>query len=269
MKIARGMAFLIGCVALVVPGSAIAQQPVSRCVGIADTSPLFRYAAYQPIALADDEVRISYVTHSTFRIESQNGVVIATDYAGYAGRGVMPDVITMNHAHETHYTDFPDPKIKHVLRGWNPDGGPARHDLRVSDVYIRNVPTDIRRWDIEREKDGNSIFVFEVAGLCIGHLGHLHHKLGPEHLGQIGQLDIVMVPVDGSFTMDQASMIEVLQALKARLILPMHAFGAVSLNTFLARLAEVFEVEFSETPTIVVSQETLPAKAKVLVMPGF
>jgi len=241
----------------------------SRCVGLVDKSPLFRHAAYRPIALSENEVRITYVTHSTFRIESQGGITIATDYAGFAGRGVVPTIITMNHAHETHYTDFPDPKISHVLKGWNPEGGPARHDLRVGDVYVRNVSTDIRNWDGGREVDGNSIFIFEIAGLCIGHLGHLHHKLAPEHLGQIGQLDVVMVPVDGSFTMDVSSMIEVLQALKARLVLPMHAFGALSLNAFLTRLGETFDVELSEARSIVVSQANLPAKTKVLVMPGF
>ena len=80
----------------------------------------------------------------------------------------------MNKAHRTHYTDFPDPGIEYVLRGWNPDGGPAKHALVVDDVYIRNVTTDIRSWAARLERDGNSIFIFEVAGLCIGHLGHLH-----------------------------------------------------------------------------------------------
>ena len=68
-------------------------------------------------------------------------------------------------------------RIKHVLRGWNPNGGAANHDLTVGDVKIRNVPTNIRSWAGGTEIDGNSIFIFEVAGLCIGHLGHLHHEL--------------------------------------------------------------------------------------------
>ena len=50
-------------------------------------------------------------------------------------------------------------------------------------------------------RDGNSIFIFEVAGLCIGHLGHLHHKLDETHFAAIGRLDIVMVPIDGTYTM--------------------------------------------------------------------
>ncbi|NIX22805.1 MAG: Zn-dependent hydrolase, partial [Actinobacteria bacterium] len=93
------------------------------------------------------------------------------------------------------YTDFPDPAIEHVLRGWNPEGGPAEHDLDVGDVHIRNVPTDIRGWSGLVEPDGNSIFIFEVADLCIGHLGHLHHRLSDADLALIGRLDVVFAPV--------------------------------------------------------------------------
>ena len=50
-------------------------------------------------------------------------------------------------------------------------------------------------------RDGNSIFIFEVAGLCIGHLGHLHHKLDDSHFAAIGRIDILMVPIDGTYTM--------------------------------------------------------------------
>lgn len=73
-----------------------------------------------------------------------------------------------------------------MLHGWGDNGQPAKIMLRVGDVSIRNVTTDIRRYfgddsNGEMLKDGNSIFIFEVAGLCIGHLGHLHHKLDDSH----------------------------------------------------------------------------------------
>ena len=47
---------------------------------------------------------------------------IATDYNDYLRPSVVPDIATMNRAHTTHYSNFPDPDIKHLLRGWNPDG---------------------------------------------------------------------------------------------------------------------------------------------------
>ena len=199
---------------------------------------------------------IRFVGHSTFLITSPDGVTIATDYNGYAGQGVIPRVVTMNRAHTSHFTEDPDPRIEYVLRGWNPEGGKAVHRLEVDDVLIRNVTTDIRGFGFDgdgsvRIPDGNSIFIFEVARLCIGHVGHLHHVLDAEDLDVIGQLDVVMVPVDGSMTMSQSAMVETLKVVKARLILPMHYFGVATLNRFLVNLDEEFDVELSRVPEIV------------------
>ena len=70
---------------------------------------------------------------------------IATDYNDIVRPSVVPDVVTMNHAHSTHYTESPDPGITHVLRGWATEyGKPVRHDVQIKDVRVRNVPTNIR-----------------------------------------------------------------------------------------------------------------------------
>ena len=123
---------------------------------------------------------------------------------------MLPDIVTMNHAHSTHYTLSPDPGIKYVLHGWADDEKPARIDLQYKDVRVRNVPTNIRTFEGGTERHGNSIFIFEVANLCIAHLGHLHHTLTQQQLNEIGRVDIVLVPVDGSYTLDLDGMVEVL-----------------------------------------------------------
>jgi hypothetical protein len=133
----------------------------SECLAMAD-APARVIRTATPAQLTEQQVSITYVGHSTFVIESAGGVTIATDYAGYAGPGVVPRIVTMNHAHRTHYTDTPDPRIEHILRGWNPNGGAAQHNLALGDVVVRNVPTDIRSWSGGRVVDGNSIFIFEV-----------------------------------------------------------------------------------------------------------
>src|SRR6056297_476338 len=83
---------------------ATAQQPqtASRCLALAESVPRVQYASLNTAALSQFEVKITFAGHATFRIESAEGVVIATDYAGYAGPGRVPDVVTMNHAHSTH-----------------------------------------------------------------------------------------------------------------------------------------------------------------------
>jgi L-ascorbate metabolism protein UlaG (beta-lactamase superfamily) len=246
-------------------------EMMEHCPGlVAGMPPRARPAAFKLAALAGDQVRVSYAGHSTFLIESPGGVKIATDYNDYVKPRGLPDVVTMNHAHSTHYTDSPDPGIKHVLRGWGPSPEqPARHDVQAGDVRVRNVPTNIRSWGGGTERHGNSIFVFEIANLCVAHLGHLHHTLTQQQLNEIGRIDVVMVPVDGGVTLDLEGMAEVLAALKAPLMIPMHYFSTYSLRRFLDVLGEKsYEVEMSETPTVVVSKATLPVKPKVLVLPG-
>jgi L-ascorbate metabolism protein UlaG (beta-lactamase superfamily) len=181
---------------------------------------------------------------------------------------VLPDIVTMNHAHSTHYTDHPDPAIKYVLRGWAADQKPAEHDVTYGDVRVRNVPTNIRDWGGGTERHGNSIFIFEVAQLCIAHLGHLHHTLTQQQLNDIGRVDVVLAPVDGSYTLDLEGMVEVLHALKAPLTIPMHYFGAYTLNRFLDRMKQEWDVEMGDTPSLVLSKASLPTKPKVLVLPG-
>jgi L-ascorbate metabolism protein UlaG (beta-lactamase superfamily) len=242
-----------------------------NCPGlVASDMPRFIPAAFQlAAALKPDQVRINYVGHSTFLIESPQGVRIATDYNDFVRPAVRPDIATMNHAHETHYTDHPDPAIPHVLRGWGKsEQEPARWDIQDRDVRVRNVPTNIRNWAGGTERNGNSIFIFEIANMCIAHLGHLHHTLTQKQLDAMGRIDVVMAPVDGDLTLDLDGMVEVLHSIKAPLIIPMHFFSSFTLNRFLARMRQDYDVETSVIPQVVVSKTTLPVKPKVLVLPG-
>lgn len=240
----------------------------SDCLAMAGTESRVVPAAFEPASLAKDQVRLTFLGHASFLIESPAGVAAVTDYNDVMRAAAAPDIATMNKAHSTHNSARPEAGIKHLLRGWSPDGGPARHNLIERDMRVRNVSTNIRDWGGGTALYGNSIFIFEMGTLCIAHLGHLHHTLTPEQLAAIGQLDIVLVPVDGAYTMDVPGMIEVLRSLRARLIIPMHYFNQFTLTRFVDRVKGEFPIEESPTNTIVVSQETLPPEPKVLILPG-
>jgi L-ascorbate metabolism protein UlaG (beta-lactamase superfamily) len=274
MAAALGFAALAVFHAAAQPPGGPAVPPTSeladRCPGLIARDAPRLIPANVRRARGSDEVRITYAGHSTFLIESPRLARIATDYNDYVRSPVLPDIVTMNHAHSTHYTDRPDPAIKHVLRGWGPSPEqPARHDMAYLDVRVRNVPTNIRNWmDGGTERHGNSIFIFEMAQMCLAHLGHLHHTLNQQQLNEMGRVDVVFVPVDGGATLDLDGMFEVLTALKASLMIPMHYFSAFTLNRFLSRAKEQWDVEHADTPSLLVSKTTLPAKPKVLVLPG-
>ena len=221
------------------PKPAPPPEVAQNCPGlVAADRPRVIPAAFNLAALNPDQVRLTFIGHATFLIESPELVRIATDYNDYVRPPVLPDIVTMNHAHDTHYTDHPDPAIKYVLRGWGPsETEPAIWDVKYNDVRVRNVPTNIRGFGGGTERYGNSIFIFEIANLCIAHLGHLHHTLTQQQLNEIGRVDVVMAPVDGSYTLDLDGMMEVLTALKAQIIIPMHFFSPFTLARFLDRAA--------------------------------
>jgi L-ascorbate metabolism protein UlaG (beta-lactamase superfamily) len=244
----------------------------SECLAMSHAQPRATPVGLRSAAANTNEVAITYAGHSTYYIDTPGGVRIATDYSGAYTTGRVPDVVTMNRAHRTHYTLFPDSRIPHVLHGWGDDGQSAKIAERIGDVFIRNVTTDIRRYfgadsGAGMIKDGNSIFIFEVAGLCIGHLGHLHHKLDETHFAAIGRLDIVMVPIDGTYTMSLDGISDITRRLRASVVLPMHRF-MTPLDEFMRRIGQQFAIEERTERTLRISRETLPGEPTVIILDG-
>ena len=240
------------------------------CLPVAEgPSSLLREAMFQPqLALEPGTVALTYLGHASFVIETPAGVSAVTDFNGYLRPPFTPDIVTMNNAHPSHYTETPDPEIKYVLRGWDEGDRLARYNLTYKDLTVRNVPTNVR--DVNGTRfNGNSIFVFEVSNLCIAHLGHLQHTLTAVHLGELGQIDVLLVPVDGAYTMDQFDMIDVIRQISAPLVIPMHFFTEQNLARFLERMRETHTIKVSEVPRVMLSRDSLPrGRPEVLVLPG-
>ena len=119
----------------------------SHCIAIADAAPGIEYLQLASItAPCRNSLCASLIsTNAMFLIQTPGGLGAVTDYSGYIGAtGYVPDIVTMNHAHGTHWTPSPDPAIRHVLRGWGDTPAGADHHLDLGEMLIRNVPTDIR-----------------------------------------------------------------------------------------------------------------------------
>jgi L-ascorbate metabolism protein UlaG (beta-lactamase superfamily) len=264
---------LLALILSLLPIAAFAQAErlPSHCIALAQNA-----ARVMPVSfgapLEENSVRIRFIDHAMFLIETQGGLIGVTDYIGHIGvPDVVPDVVTMNNAHSTHWTANPDPRIAHVLRGWPEGGVPAEHSVDLGEMLVRNVTTDTRGPFGEGARgNGNSIFIFEVAGLCIGHLGHLHQIPNDAQKAAIGRLDIVMVPVDGGYTMAVADMAGVVRDLRASVVIPMHWFSGASLEVFLSEMSGEFDIVRPEMPDLVFSRDNLPAKPTIIVLePAF
>jgi L-ascorbate metabolism protein UlaG (beta-lactamase superfamily) len=130
------------------------------------------------------------------------------------------------------------------------------------------VHTDIRARGGDRvQENGNSIFVFEVAGLCIGHLGHLHHELDETHYAMLGRLDVVMAAVDGGLTLRHETLLRVMDRLRSSVVIPMHWFGRSTLDSFLDDMeTSGYDVVRAGGPQITLSLNSLPSRRTVMVL---
>lgn len=266
--VSRAVAIALGLVF-----AAVASPAMAICQLVANAPylpPADGEARVWKAALSAGEVQIRYIGHSTFELETPGSIRIATDYNDIYRPFLPPTVATMNGAHSTHYSLSPDPEIEHLLYGWNPEGGPMDHDLTVGDVRIRNIQTNIRSWDGETRRLGNSIFIFEIADLCIAHLGHLHHRLTKEDYLRLGQIDVVFAAIDNSSTLRIDSLMDVLKGIGPAMIIPMHFHFAGALPAFKGRAAEAgYRIVEAEAPDLVISKGTLPASTTVyIMMPG-
>ena len=252
---------------LVWPWAAWAQTLPADCVALADAGAKVvpvRYGTPPP----DGVVRIRYIDHAMFAIETPGGLMAVTDYNGKIGNpDVVPEIVTMNNYHDTHFTPHPDPRIPLVIKGWGPPGQPAAIDADLGEMRIRNVTSDLRGpFGEGARQDGNSIFIFEVAGLCIVHLGHLHQELDAAKRARIGRVDVLMVPVDGEYTMSQAAIAGVVRSLHPRLVLPMHWFAPEILAQFLKDMEPDYPAHTVAGPEIEVSRVSLPAGPEIVVL---
>lgn len=161
---------------------------------------------------------IRYYGHAFFRLDLENGHSIAIDpygeFQSYPKREIKPDLCLISHAHHDHNGR------SSLMPGVQIIDRPGAFDTDIG-VRITGIPT----WHDEHggEKRGaNILYIIEAENMRIAHAGDLGHMLTPEQLAQIGSLDLLMLPVGGFYTIDAQMANRVYQALKPRILVPMH-----------------------------------------------
>jgi L-ascorbate metabolism protein UlaG (beta-lactamase superfamily) len=228
-------------------------------------------------APAPAKVTLTWFGQSCFLLETAAGTRVVIDPIpkgiGYDPPvGLHADVITVSHEHGDHNNvGLIVGGHARVLRGLTADKkGWTKIDEKIKDVAIRTVGVyhDEKRG---AERGLNAIFVFEVAGLRIAHLGDLGHLLDDKQLSAIGSVDVVLVPVGGAFTVDADRATRIVDQLRPRLVIvPMHYRTAASniaplgpVDPFLAGKANVRRLTGNALPLTAVKSR--PA-AEIVVM---
>jgi L-ascorbate metabolism protein UlaG (beta-lactamase superfamily) len=169
-------------------------------------------------------IKIKWLGHASFQMTTSQGKTIITDPINFKGHhmpaGTTADIITVSHEHPDHNSVDAVGGTPVVLRGT---------DQNLSAVNdIDTTIGDVRLYTLSSYHDPghfghNAIFVFEFDGIRVAHLGDLGTVLTDDQADEIGEIDILMIPVGGQFTIASAEADTIVNHLNVkRLILPMH-----------------------------------------------
>lgn len=164
-------------------------------------------------------MKIKWLGHSCFLVTSKEGTRILMDpftpgqYQNYPEVKEVADILTISHGHPDHNNE--------AAASGNPVMVKESGSKKIKDVSIKGIDV----WHDEKqgkERGGNIIFCLEIDGVRLCHAGDLGHALSNEQVKEIGSVDILLVPIDGVFTIDAGTAKKVCEALKPKLVIPMH-----------------------------------------------
>jgi L-ascorbate metabolism protein UlaG (beta-lactamase superfamily) len=160
---------------------------------------------------------IIYLGHSSFKISGKRASVVTDPYdpgmTGLKAPSVEAQIVTVSHNHLDHNFVSWVSGVKKVI------DGPGEYE--IEGISILGFPT------FHDDKNGaergkNIVFVFEVDGFRIAHLGDLGHTLSEDQINAIGDIDILLVPTGGKYTINSEKAVEVVQSIEPLIIIPMH-----------------------------------------------
>ena len=162
-------------------------------------------------------MKIKWLGHACFLLTDERGIRVLTDpfdeKVGYRLPAVEADIVTTSHNHYDHNnTGVVKGSFVHIAR----PGSYCEKGLE-----IKGIPT-YHDEDEGTRRGENTVFVFSMDGLRVCHCGDLGHIPTPAQAEAIGPVDILLVPVGGTYTIDAAGAHEVMKLLKPSVTIPMH-----------------------------------------------
>ena len=208
-------------------------------------------------------MKVKYLAHACFLLEAKDGTKIITDpyESGSFGGEVKYkpvkeacDVVLISHEHADHnYTNS--------LSG-NPTIIRKPGEFTSAGITFKGIPSyhDETKGS---QRGKNTIFVFTADGITFCHLGDLGHLLTDEQKSQIGNPDVLFIPVGGVFTIDAQSATHVIKSLEPKIVIPIHyktpgvGFPLAPVAQFTSGKPNVKEIESSEVEIVIPEEQEI------------
>jgi L-ascorbate metabolism protein UlaG (beta-lactamase superfamily) len=162
-------------------------------------------------------MEITHIGHACFKIKGSDLTILIDPYKGdklgYKFPKQSCDVLLISHDHGDHNNI--DDVSDHRLLVDSPG------EFEVSGVFIYGIPTfhDTKKGS---DRGKNTMFLIEIDGFSLLHLGDLGHELSQKTLEKISHVDVLMIPVGGTYTIGPEEAAKVISSLEPGLVIPMH-----------------------------------------------
>ena len=209
-------------------------------------------------------MKVKWLGHASFLITFGTGTKIITD--PYATGGSLSygeikepaDIITVSHEHYDHNNVAEIPGNPEIVTGTR----------ELDGIKFRGIPTYHDEAE-GKQRGNNTVLCFEVDGVKVCHLGDLGHVLSDEQATEVGEVDILLIPVGGFYTIDARAASQICDQLKPSVIIPMHyrnekcAFPISGVDEFLQEKKNVSRLDTSE---VEFKSGKLPADTQIIVL---
>ncbi len=208
-------------------------------------------------------MEIDWFGHACFRLKSREATLIADPYSKEIGLSFprpRGDIVTISHDHPGHsYADGVkgDPKVIQ---------GPGEYEIK--NVFVSGIQTAHDKKD-GKERGANTVYVIEMDGLTICHLGDLGHVPTQPQAEAMGDVDVLLLPVGGVSTITGNEAAEIVSLIEPHIVIPMH-FHSDDLKFKLDSPAKFFKEMGLKAPkpveSLKVTKDSLPSETQVFLL---
>jgi len=214
-------------------------------------------------------MEIRWLGQSCFRIKGKYTTIITDPFSpdtGYSLGKQKADIVTVSHQHSDHNNIAGiDGSPKQVT-------GPGEYEIiggnEIDSVIILGLATFH-----DKDKGGklgkNTVFLMEIDELSICHLGDLGHILTEEQVEELGDIDVLMIPVGGQTTIDAQAAAELVRKLEPKAVIPMHYgtdVATMELDPVDKFLKEIGVNGIEPQPKLLLSKSNLPQSTQVILL---
>ena len=206
---------------------------------------------------------ITWLGHSCFRLKGKQAAVITDPYppeVGYSLGKPAAHIVTVSHDHHDHaYVQGieGDPKVI---------SGPGEYE--VSEVLIIGIST-FHDSEGGKKRGKNTVYLIDLDEISVCHLGDLGHGLAAEQVEEIDDVDVLLVPVGGVYTINAPMAAAVVRQLEPKVVIPMHyktealSFELEPVERF---LREIGAKDVQPQAKLSITKSNLPSNTQVVLL---